>query len=452
MRSLTKNAVSTLRSCSLICLVLMVFLISGCHDNQSASELSNPADGCWVGTWSASPQSPPWEGGIGTEGFENETLRQIVHISIGGDWLRVRLSNRFGTEPLVIDAASIGIRSKGSAILSYSLKELTFSGAKSFRIPAGERVLSDPVQLTVSDGEDLAVSLYVADDTGPPTWHMLAWQTAYISPPGNFTAVEDMPVARKSMSWFWLTGVEVLAHPATKIVVTLGDSITEGAFSTVDANMRYPDKLATRLFDRYNGAQKVAVLNGGISGNRVLNDVFGPSSLARLDRDVLTQAGVTHVIFQQGINDLGLPELPPFMLPQGTPLNKVSVEEMIAGYEQIIERTHAQGLKIFGGTLLPFEGTTYFNYFTPEGEEKRQAINAWIRTSNAFDAVIDFDKALRDPNNPQRLLPVYDSGDHLHPSDAGYRTMSDAVDLSLFSIEGTIHEVAMPEPKGHAPR
>jgi lysophospholipase L1-like esterase len=199
--------------------------------------------------------------------------------------------------------------------------------------------------------------------------------------------------------------------------------------------VRYPDELARRLLDRYKGAQKVAVLNAGISGNRVLNDVIGPSFLARFDRDVLTQAGITHVLFQGGINDLGLPGLPPFLLPEGTPLNRVSAEEMIAGYEQIIERAHAQGIKIFGGTLLPFQGTIYFNYFTSEGEEERLAINAWIRTSNAFDAVIDFDEALRDPGNPQRYLPVYDSGDHLQPNDAGYIAMSDVVDLSLFAGE-----------------
>ena len=422
------------RSASSIWPVLTALLVFGCHDDQSASKRSNPDHSRWVGTWSTSPQSPLWEGG----GFYNETLRQIVHISIGGDWLRVRFSNRFGTKPLIIDAASIGIRSKGAAILSDSLKELAFNGMRSVSIPTGETILSDPVHLTVADEEDLAVNTYVAEHTGPPTWHMLAWQTNYISPPGDFTAAEDMPVAGKSISWFWITGVEVLAPPETKVVVTLGDSITEGFFSSMDANMRYPDELAKRLLDRYKGVQKIAVLNAGISGNRVLNDGFGPSALDRLDRDVLTQAGVTHVILQEGINDLGIPGLPTFVLPAGSQHNKVSVEEIIAGYEQIIARAHAQGLKIFGGTLLPFGGTLYFNYFTPEGEEKRQAINAWIRTSRAFDAVIDFDEALRDPNHPNRLFPVYDSGDHLHPSNAGYQAMSDAVDLSLFSAAAMV--------------
>jgi lysophospholipase L1-like esterase len=438
MKSLSRGAMLTLRSISLVCLVLTPMLISGCQDGQSASERRNPAEGSWVGTWSSSPQSPPMGGGTGAAGFHDETLRQIVHISIGGDWLRVRLSNRFGTEPLIVDAASIGIRQEDAVVLPDTLKELTFKGARAFTIPAGERVMSDPVQFTVADGEDLAVSIYVAKDTGSPTSHMLAWQTTYISPAGDFTATEDMPVAGKSISWFWLTGVEVLAHPTTQVVVAFGDSITEGFFSTLDANVRYPDELARRLLDRYKGAQKVAVLNAGISGNRVLNDVIGPSFLARFDRDVLTQAGITHVLFQGGINDLGLPGLPPFLLPEGTPLNRVSAEEMIAGYEQIIERAHAQGIKIFGGTLLPFQGTIYFNYFTSEGEEERLAINAWIRTSNAFDAVIDFDEALRDPGNPQRYLPVYDSGDHLHPNDAGYKAMSDVVDLSLFAGEDRI--------------
>jgi len=375
----------------------------------------------WVGTWSTSPVS---EG----QAFQNQTLRQIVHISIGGNWLRVRFSNRFGTVPLVIDAASIGIQDVGAAVVPGSLRELTFGGETSVAIAAGAKVLSDPVELTVADEADLAVSLYVSENnTEGSTRHDLAWQTSYISPDasGDFTDEVDMPVGTTTTSWFWLTGVEVLAHRNTHAVVTLGDSITEGCcnFANVDTNTRYPDELARRLLATYPGEVRVAVLNEGISGNRILNDFFGPNAQVRLDPDVLTQSGVTHVILLEGINDIGFS----VFLPE----QNVSAEDIIAGYKQIIERVHAMGLKILVGTILPYYEA---GYFTPVGEVKRQAVNTWIRMSNMHDGVIDFDEVMRDPSDPQpfpSLLPAYDSGDNLHPSIAGYAAMAEAVDLKL---------------------
>ena len=253
--------------------------------------------------------------------------------------------------------------------------------------------------------------------------HTLAWQTSYISPAGDFTADEVMAVADTTTSWFWLTGVEVLAKRKTYAVVTFGDSITEGCcdFSNVDTNTRYPDELARRLLSRYKG--KVTVLNEGISGNRILNDFFGPNAQVRLDPDVLTQSGVTHVILLEGINDIGFGAF--------NPAFAVDANEIIAGYKQIIERVHAMGLKILFGTLLPYYEA---GYFSEAGEAKRQAVNEWIRTSNLHDGVVDFDEAMRDPSQPgpyPSLLPAYDSGDNLHPSAAGYAAMAEAVDLKL---------------------
>ena len=388
-----------------------------------AGDSNRGGDQHWVGTWSTSPVS---EG----QAFENQTLRQIAHISIGGDWLRVRFSNRFGTVPLVIDAASIGIQGLGAAVVTGSLRVLTFGGEPSVAIAAGAKVLSDPVELTVADEADLAVSSYVSvNNTGGSTMHDLAWQTSYISPvgSGDLTDEVDMDVGSTTTSWFWLTGVEVLAHRNTHAVVTFGNSITEGCcdFANVDTNTRYPDELARLLLARYPGNVRVAVLNEGISGNRVLNDSFGPNAQVRLDPDVLTQSGVTHVILLEGVNDIGFPVI--FPVPEWI----VSADDIIAGYKQIIERVHARGLKILVGTILP-----YYNagYFTPAGESKRQAVNAWIRTSNLHDGVVDFDEAMRDPSDPEpfpSLLPAYDSGDNLHPSAAGYAAMADAVNLKL---------------------
>lgn len=410
-RNKQNRLLDVLRRPSIIRALAAALLVSSFSFQQSLSAQGFIDNGHWVGTWSTSPV----EGG---PPFSDRTLRQIVHISIGGERLRVRFSNLFGEKPLVINAASIGVQSADAVVSPGTLRQLTFGGAPSVTVATGARVLSDPVELAVDAEADLAISLYVSDETGTSTTHTLAHQTSFISPPGDFTAVEDMQVAETTESWFWLTGVDVRVHRNTNLVVTAGDSITEGFNSTTDANARYPDELARLLIARKRGTPKIAVLNAGISGNRLLNDTFGPNAQARFDRDVLTQSGVTRVILLEGVNDLGLGSslFPP----------AVSAEEIIAGYKQVILRAHALGLKIFMGTILPFRGFEEFlpGYWTPENEEKRQVINEWIRTSELHDGVVDFDAALRDPTDPEVLFPLFDSGDHLHPSDEGYATMA----------------------------
>ncbi len=379
----------------------------------------------WVGTWSASPMAADSVPDSSNSGFANQTVRHITHVSIAGNRVRVRLSNAYGTGPLNIGATHVALQSSRASIVSGSDRTLTFNGNRSITIPAGALVLSDPVDFDVAAFADLAVSVYFPDTTGPITWHQLGSQTTYISTPGDFTAAAAMPVATTATSRFVLADVEVATAKRIGAVVTLGDSITDGYCSTVDANHRWPDYLSLRL-NAKNGRNGMAVLNQGISGNRLLHDIFGPDALARYDRDALTQAGVTHIIVLEGINDIGIHGA------LARPAEEVSANEIIGGLQQLIERAHENRLKIFGGTLTPFEGTTFPGYYTPAGELKRQSVNAWIRAKADFDAVIDFDQAVRDPSHPTRLLPGYDCGDHLHPNDNGYKAMADSINLKLF--------------------
>jgi lysophospholipase L1-like esterase len=350
----------------------------------------------------------------------NQTLRQIVRTSVGGNRLRVVLSNVFGTAPIDIAAGDIGLRDGDSGIVANSVKPLTFGGSPTASILPGALLVSDPVEMRVPALADLAVDLYLPGDLGigpsPVTTHNGASQTNFLSPPGDHTGSPAFLVASRSLAWFLLARVEVAASPAAGAVVAFGDSITDGARSTPDTNNRWPDHLARRLAA---AGQNVAVLNAGISGNRVLSDGAGVSALARFDKDVLMQTGVTHVVVMEGINDIGLARTSP---SPGT-------ADLIAAHRQLIDRAKARGLKVYGATLTPFEGAAYW---TAEGEAKRQALNEWIRTSHAYDAVIDFDAVTRDPAAPTKILPAYDSGDHLHPGDAGYKAMGDAVNLALF--------------------
>lgn len=361
-------------------------------------------------------------------GFANQTLRQIAHVSLGGERVRVRLSNAFGRTPLAIGAAHLALQSDAAAIVPESDRALTFAGQPSVVIPPGALVVSDAVDLAVPRLANVSVSIFVPEATGPTTWHSISSQSTFVSEPGDFTAAPELPVAAVNAAWFWLSSVEVLAPREAFSVVALGDSITDGYPSTLDANRRWPDLLSARLNapgERDPLAPGVGVLNQGVSGNRLLHDLLGQNASARFDRDVLAAPGVRHVIVLIGINDLGLPGV------FGLPSESVEAADVQRGLSFLVARAHAEDLRIYGATLGPFEGTTFPGYFTPEGEAKRQAINCWIRDGGGFDGVIDFDAVLRDPAHPSQLLPEFDSGDHLHPNDAGYAAMASAIDLDL---------------------
>ena len=397
----------------------------------TGSPSSPSADAHLLGAWSASPQ-PPDLSGISRSGFHDQTLRLIVYSHFPGTRVRIRLSNTFGTTPLTIGQADVALQRAGATIVPGSDRRLTFAGHRSVTIPVGAEVSSDPVALAVGAEQNLAVSLFVPGTSGPTTWHAVGAQTNYASTPGNHAAdTAGAAFTTQVTSWFWVDGVDVLAPASDRAVVTLGDSITDGVGSTVNANDRWPDFLARRLLAA-PATHHVSVLDEGISGNRVLHNApcCGVSALARLHRDVLAQDGVRWVILLEGINDIGFSGLTG---PETAPHTNVSAAQIIAGYQQIIAEVHAKGLKIYGATLTPFKGTIFPGYYTAAGEQKREAVNRWIRTSGAFDAVIDFDQAIRDPSDPLRILPRYDSGDHLHPNDAGYAAMADAIDLTLLS-------------------
>lgn len=372
----------------------------------------------WVATWMASPLA-----GSPTDVFRNQTIRMVVHTSIGGRRLRVEFSNAFGKRDLVIGAAHVAIQSKGAAIVPGSDRVLKFDGSPSVKIPPGALFESDPVNLRFDPLSALAVTIYIPVATGPATLHPLGLQATYISGPGNFTSAQTIPHKWITHSWYWLSGVDVEAAKGAQAIVALGDSITDGFNSTTNANRSWPSQLAARL-QANPATAHLAVANAGISGNRILHNKYGPNALERFDRDVLARAGVKYLIVLEGINDLGFPHLPGAFGQQ-----EVTAQDVIAGLRQIIDRAHAHGIKVFGGTLTPYEGAMYSS---KEGEAKRVAVNLWIRTSGAFDGVIDFDAAVRDPKNPKRFLPAYDSGDHLHPGDAGYKAMADAIDPKIF--------------------
>jgi lysophospholipase L1-like esterase len=360
----------------------------------------------------------------------NQTLRQIVRSTLSGSRARVVLSNAYGTAPVTIGAAHIALRDKAGAIRA-SGRALTFSGRPTITIPANAIVYSDPVELTVPQLGVVGIDLYLAGTTNTSatvTMHGGALQTNYISETGNHVGKAALPTAGTVQNWFLLSRLDVQTSDAAGVIVAFGDSITDGARSTPDTNNRWPDHLAQRLLAQ---GIKMAVVNAGIGGNRVLGEGAVPfgadvravgagmNALARFERHVLANAGVTHVIVLEGINDIGNARA------NASP----TADDLIAGHKQLIEQAHARGLKIYGATLTPFWGAAYY---TDVGENKRQALNEWIRTSKAYDGVIDFDKATRDPADPKKFLEKYDSCDYLHPSDAGYKAMGDAIDLSLF--------------------
>src|SRR5271168_1606218 len=378
----------------------------------------------WVGTWAASPMAAKNpEAKFGAHGTDGTTIREIVHISIGGPSVRVVLTNEFGLDPLTIGAAQIALSSGTSAITAGSATALTFGGAPSIIIPPGALAVSDPVALKVAPSSNLAVSLFLPDQpVNQLTLHPFADQTNYLVP-GNVVTAASLDTPTTFFTWDFLKGVDVTADNKAASIVTFGASITDGAHSTRDANARWPDVLARRLQADKKTAN-LGVLNEGIGGNRILHDTTGPSALARFDRDVLAQAGVKYLVIMESINDIGHATDP------AKPYDVVTAEDLIAGLTQLAVRAHTHGIKVIGATLTPFVGA---KYQSPAGEEMRQAINKWIRTTNQLDGVIDFDKVTADPTHPGMFLPLDDSGDHLHPGDEGYKAMGESIDLKLFT-------------------
>jgi lysophospholipase L1-like esterase len=358
---------------------------------------------------------------IGARGLNNQTVRMIVRTSIGGRRLRVRLSNAFGNTPVAVGTAHLAIRAKESAIVPGSDRSLSFNGKPGCIIGPGVVLFSDPVELNVPPVTELAVSLYFPGETGPPTMHATALHNTYISKEGDMTGQAEISGPVTTQSYYWLAGIDVAAPADAAVLVTFGDSITDGARSTVDTNHSWPALLAARLAAN-KATAKIGVANMGIGGNRVLRDGSGASALARFDRDVLGQPGVKWVSLMEGINDIGREAT--------LPAEAVTADEIIGAYKQFIEQAHTHGVQVIGCTLTPYEGA---GYYRENGESVREAVNSWIRTSGAFDAVADFEAATRDAANAKRLRAEFDPGDHLHPNDAGYQAMANTIDLKIFT-------------------
>jgi len=406
-------------------------------------KVKKPGGEHWIATWSTAnsdllnPYAPALFGANPRPvALDNQTIREIVHTTAGGREIRIRISNLFGDAAIKFDAIYVGLAASDAAIISGANRAVTFGGSKSITLPEGSDALSDSVPLEVGSQVDLAISLFTASSAPMATGHAAAFQTNYISTPGNFAADETPAAFTKTIgSWYFLAEVDALVSPSVRgAIVALGDSITDGASTKAGANARWTDVLARRLLADTRGTP-LAVLNSGIGGNRVLTSspCFGVNALARLDRDVFDHAGVRDVILFEGTNDIGQPDTPDSAIPSSMlpclSRTEVTAGDLITGYKQVIARVHAMNLKIFGATILPFEG---FAGWTEQGESKREAANKWIRESGAFDGVIDFEAALRDPENPASLNPAYDSGDHLHPNAAGHEAMANAIDLSRF--------------------
>ena len=383
----------------------------------------------WVGSWASSQQLVEPHNALSQDDLRDCTLRQIVHLSLGGTTLRVRLSNRFGTAPLQFTSAHIAqaIAAQSSKIDTATDKALTFSGSADVTIPAGADYVSDPIEFRASPFANVAISLHLDSPPAEETGHPGSRATSYVTH-GDHVAEEELADAHKVEHWYFISGIDVAAPIPAVAVVTLGDSITDGHGATTDENNRWPDVLAKRLQGNAT-TREVAVLNHGIGGNRILLDGLGPNALARFDHDVIAQPAARYVIVLEGINDIGTlsreHEIP-------AAEHDALVHHIVAAYEQMIVRAHTHGIKVFGATILPFVGSGYYHPGTA-AEADREAINAWIRAPGHFDAVIDLDKITRDSEHPERLKTAFDSGDHLHPSPEGYAAMADAIPLSFFT-------------------
>jgi lysophospholipase L1-like esterase len=398
----------------------LVFACAGLLTTGAFAAAPKPLPDRWVGTWATAPFAMVnKDGGIGTT---DTTLREIVHVSLGGSYTRVVLTNEFGTEPLTIGAVHVALSAGGDSIALMSANAVTFGGKTSITIPPGALAVSDGFALTLKPFADVAVSLFIpAQKISTVSVHGFADQSNYMAD-GNVVSRNSFDGAKEVNNWEFLKGIEVRVPAEDASIVTFGDSITDGAGATKNANARWPDVLARRLQENKK-TSGMGVLNEGIGGNRILHDGTGPNALARFDRDVIAQAGVKYVVVLESINDIGHA-----FDPKKT-YDVISADDLIQGFVQMAERAHMHGIKMIGATLTPYLGA---GYSSPAGEAARQAVNAWIRTSTMLDGVIDFDKMTQDPANPTMFLPAYDRGDHLHPKDAGYKAMGEGIDLKLF--------------------
>ena len=422
-------------------LLIVLSLISPVSRTRARQKSSAPN---WIGTWATAAQpSPPTP-----QTYSNQTLRLIVHTSIGGPKVRIKISNTYGDKPLVIGTAHIARRAAAADTEAESDRALLFSGQTSTTVAPGSMVTSDPVDLEVAPLADLAVSIFLPETTSATTVHNLAKQTNYISVEGDHTADVKFPVIKTTRSWPFLTAVEVAAAPGAVAIVAFGASLTDGDGTTADTNRRWPDVLAERL--QRDGRTELGVLNEGIIGNRLLHDspmdaaagrfgrVLGESGLKRFERDVLAQPGVKYVVLGLGINDIAFPG----SLTAAS--EEITAEMIIDGYRQLIARAHRNGVKIIGTTNPPIENSFLalpppaktITFYTPEKERVRQKVNQWILRSGEFDAVVDLDRVLRDPDHSTQINPAYDSGDHLHPNNAGTIVEGNAFPLTLFRRKG----------------
>ncbi len=393
--------------------VLTTLLLS-----SSLAAMAAPIDG-WRTAWSSAPDSAG-------PALPAQTLRQVVRTSTDGTRVRIRLSNLFGTQPLTVGAAHVGLSAGGSRVAAGSDRPLLFGGRPGVTIAAGGSALSDPVDLAVAALQPLAVSLYLPAPVAVSTIHGFGLQTAYLKAPGDATCAADFPSSATDDSRYFLSDVEVLGPGEGRTLAIVGDSIADGVGSKAGHDARWPDALAARL-QAEPALATIGIANGGIAGNRLLHDesdpYVGPGALSRFGRDALDKPGVRWILVHEGLNDITASQL------LADPRQHVTVEQIEAGLRALADRAHARGVRIWAGTLTPLAGTKGF--YSETVERQRQAVNAWIRTAGVFDAVIDFDAALRDPADPARLNPAYDSGDHLHPNEAGYRVMAQQVDLRL---------------------
>ena len=423
--------------CAFACVVLSSVL------PMWSPEMAAAQPRAWVATWAASPESTNPNPNLAIVNIQNQTVRERVRVSMGGSEISIRLSNEYGARPLLVGAVTIASPTDPSSVASDTIRSVTFSGHASITIPPGAPVLSDPVGFAVRSGAEISISIYFPQRASTPTIHELALKRAIISQGGDQTHVAKIEGGVESSASVLISAILVPAQSAERLVVAFGDSIVDGDGSTIDADHNWPSNLVRRVLHS-SETSDLAVVNEGLAGNRLLSNDdglsarvglsagLGPSALARFDRDVLALPGVTHVVLLEGINDIGFPGAKIAGQELAGPADVRTSEELIDAYRQLISRAHAHGIKLIGATVTPCEGVVLPGYYSESKEAVRQAVNRWIRTGGSFDGVIDFDAILRDPEHPSRIRLRFASSDHLHPNDAGYQAMADAIDLSLF--------------------